>query len=96
MLRQWYVKTTSYNKSRIAMTQLCNVGDSARGFAKALLKGTLCCVAMQNRRAAISFVAGAAALIASPNASKADFGDSANVFGKVTNKTGERADFLLA
>jgi len=41
-----------------------------------------------NRRAAIGLLAGAAALIARPQGAEASFGDSANVFGRVTNKSG--------
>jgi hypothetical protein len=45
---------------------------------------------LQSRRAALGFVAGAAALAAVAPASKAGYGDSANVFGRVTNKSGAR------
>ena len=36
----------------------------------------------------MGLLAGAAALIARPEGAQAAFGDSANVFGKVTNKSG--------
>ena len=43
---------------------------------------------VQDRRAALGFVAGAAAMLAGASPSQAAFGDSANVFGKITNKSG--------
>ncbi len=43
---------------------------------------------LQNRRAALGALAGAAALVSSASPASAEFGDSANVFGKVTNKSG--------
>jgi len=43
---------------------------------------------MQSRRATLGSLAGAAALLSSVAPSMAAFGDSANVFGKVTNRTG--------
>ena len=42
----------------------------------------------QSRRATLGSLAGAAALLSGVAPSMAAFGDSANVFGKVTNKTG--------
>ena len=44
---------------------------------------------MQSRRATLGSLAGAAALLSGVAPSMAAFGDSANVFGRVTNKTGE-------
>ncbi|GFH26019.1 PsbP domain-containing protein [Haematococcus lacustris] len=41
-----------------------------------------------DRRAVLGLIAGTASLLSSVAPSSADFGDSANVFGKVTNKTG--------
>jgi hypothetical protein len=46
-----------------------------------------CCRA-QSRRAAMGVLAGAAALAAGAAPSQAAYGDAANVFGKVTNKSG--------
>lgn len=41
-----------------------------------------------SRRAALGALAGAAAMVSGATPAFADFGDSANVFGKVTNKSG--------
>jgi hypothetical protein len=43
---------------------------------------------LQTRRGALGLLAGVAALVSSASPSKAAYGESANVFGKVTNKTG--------
>ncbi len=44
---------------------------------------------LQTRRATLGLVAGTAALAATAAPSLAAYGDSANVFGKITNKSGE-------
>lgn len=41
-----------------------------------------------SRRAALSLLAGAAALVSRTGPSEAAFGDAANVFGRTTNKSG--------
>lgn len=41
-----------------------------------------------DRRAAVGLVAGAAAVVAAPKEAVAAYGDSANVFGRATNKSG--------
>lgn len=46
------------------------------------------CPLSQNRRAALGALAGAAALVSGAAPSFAEYGDSANVFGRVTNKSG--------
>jgi hypothetical protein len=46
-------------------------------------------VLLQSRRAAMGVLAGVAALAAGAAPSQAAYGDAANVFGKVTNKSGE-------
>lgn len=43
---------------------------------------------MQTRRAAMGVLAGVAAMAAGVAPSQAAYGDAANVFGKVTNKSG--------
>lgn len=43
---------------------------------------------MQSRRAAIGMLAGVAAVAAGAAPSQAAYGDSANIFGKITNKSG--------
>ena len=45
-------------------------------------------VLLQSRRAAMGVLAGVAALAAGAAPSQAAYGDAANVFGKVTNKSG--------
>ena len=45
----------------------------------------------QPRRAALGMLAGVAALATGAAPSFAAYGDSANVFGKVTNKSGEQS-----
>ncbi len=42
----------------------------------------------QSRRAALASLAGIAALLSNVSPSLAAFGDSANIFGRVTNKSG--------
>lgn len=44
--------------------------------------------AVQSRRAAMGVLAGVAALAAGAAPSQAAYGDAANVFGRVTNKSG--------
>jgi hypothetical protein len=46
-------------------------------------------VLLQSRRAAMGMLAGVAALAAGAAPSQAAYGDAANVFGKITNKSGE-------
>jgi hypothetical protein len=46
--------------------------------------------ALQSRRAAMGMLAGVAALAAGAAPSQAAYGDAANVFGKITNKSGEQ------
>jgi len=43
---------------------------------------------LQSRRAAMGVLAGVAALAAGAAPSQAAYGDAANVFGRVTNKSG--------
>jgi hypothetical protein len=43
---------------------------------------------LQTRRAAIGMLAGVAALAGQVAPSQAGYGDAANVFGKITNKSG--------
>lgn len=47
---------------------------------------------LQSRRAAIGMLAGVAALAGVSAPSQAAFGDAANVFGKITNKSGVQMD----
>jgi hypothetical protein len=53
-----------------------------------IVRDKMICFVVQGRRAALGALAGAAALVSGAAPSFAEFGESANVFGKVTNKSG--------
>ncbi|GFR48080.1 hypothetical protein Agub_g9918 [Astrephomene gubernaculifera] len=73
-------------------TALCNKAFAAAPVARPASRRSAVVVRAQGqdvtRRAALGALAGAAALVSVAQPSSASYGDAANVFGKVTNKSG--------